>query len=179
MMRAAEEGKSALTTSTASPSVAAHDEPRLIIPQFASFYEYTPGLSWLIVRLTAGGMLLVHGIMKAMPMAEKGLAATLAGFAANILARRGIEPSLPLAYGVLSRDGRRGLHHTRVVHALLRGGARDPIRDHRVRRRLAGRLRAPAAVAGEYPLFWGLIMFAIALRGGGPYSVDRRLRWEL
>jgi putative oxidoreductase len=31
----------------------------------------------------------------------------------------------------------------------------------------------------EYPLFWGLIMFAIALRGGGPYSVDRRLRWEL
>jgi putative oxidoreductase len=35
-----------------------------------------------------------------MPMAEKGLAATLAGFAANILARRGIEPSLPLAYVV-------------------------------------------------------------------------------
>jgi putative oxidoreductase len=31
----------------------------------------------------------------------------------------------------------------------------------------------------EYPLFWGLIMFAIALRGGGPYSVDRRFRWEL
>jgi putative oxidoreductase len=89
-----------MTTSTASPSVAAHDEPRLIIPQLASFYEYTPGLSWLIVRLTAGGMLLVHGIMKAMPMAEKGLAATLAGFAANILARRGIEPSLPLAYVV-------------------------------------------------------------------------------
>jgi len=89
-----------MTTSTASPSVAAHDEPRLIIPQLASFYEYTPGLSWLIVRLTAGGMLLVHGIMKAMPMAEKGLAATLAGFATNILARRGIEPSLPLAYVV-------------------------------------------------------------------------------
>jgi putative oxidoreductase len=31
----------------------------------------------------------------------------------------------------------------------------------------------------EYPLFWGLIMFAIALRGGGPYSLDRKLGREL
>jgi putative oxidoreductase len=31
----------------------------------------------------------------------------------------------------------------------------------------------------EYPLFWGLIMFAIALRGGGPYSLDRRIGKEL
>jgi hypothetical protein len=26
---------------------------------------------------------------------------------------------------------------------------------------------------------WGLIAFAIALRGGGPYSVDRKLGWEI
>jgi hypothetical protein len=25
----------------------------------------------------------------------------------------------------------------------------------------------------------GLILFAIALRGGGPYSIDRKLGWEL
>ena len=31
----------------------------------------------------------------------------------------------------------------------------------------------------EYPLFWGLVMFAIALRGGGPYSVDRVIGREL
>ena len=31
----------------------------------------------------------------------------------------------------------------------------------------------------EYPLFWGLIIAAIALRGGGPYSLDRRLGREL
>ena len=31
----------------------------------------------------------------------------------------------------------------------------------------------------EYPLFWGLILFAVALRGGGPYSLDRKLGWEL
>ena len=31
----------------------------------------------------------------------------------------------------------------------------------------------------EYPLFWGLILLAVALRGGGPYSLDRKLGWEL
>ena len=31
----------------------------------------------------------------------------------------------------------------------------------------------------EYTLMWGLICFAISLRGGGPYSIDRLLRREL
>jgi putative oxidoreductase len=31
----------------------------------------------------------------------------------------------------------------------------------------------------EYPLFWGLVMLAIALPGGGPYSLDRVIGREL
>ena len=31
----------------------------------------------------------------------------------------------------------------------------------------------------EYPLFWGLVLLAIALRGGGPFSLDRRIGKEL
>jgi putative oxidoreductase len=31
----------------------------------------------------------------------------------------------------------------------------------------------------EYVLLWRLVAFAIALRGGGPYSVDRKLGKEL
>jgi putative oxidoreductase len=31
----------------------------------------------------------------------------------------------------------------------------------------------------EYVLLWGLVCFAIALRGGGPYSLDRLLGKEL
>jgi putative oxidoreductase len=31
----------------------------------------------------------------------------------------------------------------------------------------------------EYPLMWGLIIFAISLRGGGPYSLDRVLGKEV
>lgn len=31
----------------------------------------------------------------------------------------------------------------------------------------------------EYSLLWGIVMFAIALRGGGPYSLDRVIGKEL
>ena len=31
----------------------------------------------------------------------------------------------------------------------------------------------------EFTLLWGLVAFAIALRGGGPYSLDRKLGKEL
>ncbi len=31
----------------------------------------------------------------------------------------------------------------------------------------------------EYPLMWGLVMLAIALRGGGPLSLDRKIGKEL
>jgi putative oxidoreductase len=31
----------------------------------------------------------------------------------------------------------------------------------------------------EYVLLWGLVTFAIALRGGGPYSLDRKIGREL
>jgi hypothetical protein len=31
----------------------------------------------------------------------------------------------------------------------------------------------------ELFLLWGIVMFAIALRGGGPYSLDRKIGKEL
>ncbi|HEY2527924.1 MAG TPA: hypothetical protein VGJ20_08250, partial [Xanthobacteraceae bacterium] len=31
----------------------------------------------------------------------------------------------------------------------------------------------------EYPLLWGVTVLAIALRGGGPYSLDRVIGKEL
>jgi putative oxidoreductase len=33
--------------------------------------------------------------------------------------------------------------------------------------------------AAEYTFWWGIALFAIALRGGGPYSVDRQIGHEL
>jgi putative oxidoreductase len=154
-------------------------EPKLIIPPLASFYSYSRDLSWLVVRLTAGGMLLVHGIMKVMPMAEKGFAATIDAFAQGSMARRGIEPALYAAYAVFFLE---------TIGAVL-------IMLGLFTRFIAAAAAIQFAVitfvahwpqgfgwsrgGWEYPLFWGLILFAIALRGGGPYSLDRKLGWEL
>jgi putative oxidoreductase len=170
------------TTMTTSDSRAMPlGEPKPIIPPLASFYSHTRDLAWLLVRLTAGGMLLVHGIGKVRAVAEKGLEATVKAFAAGALARRGIEPSVPLAYAVFAIE---------TIGAVL------------IMLGLFTRLAAAAAAiqfavitflahwangfgfsspggGWEYPLFWGLILFAIALRGGGPYSLDRKLGWEL
>ncbi|HKA79948.1 MAG TPA: DoxX family protein [Xanthobacteraceae bacterium] len=166
-------------STTSSPSYVTPAEPRPIIPALASLYSRSRDLSWLVVRLTAGGMLLVHGIQKVMPMAEKGFAATIEAFAAGSMARRGIEPALPAAYAVFFIE---------TIGAVL------------IMLGLFTRFVAAAAAiqfavitfvahwpqgfvwsrgGWEYPLFWGLILFAIALRGGGPYSLDRKLGWEL
>ena len=149
-------------------------EPRRIIPTLGPFYDQTRDLAWLIVRVTAGGMLLVHGLTKVMY-------SSIAGFASGSLARRGIEPSVPLAYliffletigavcimlGLFTRAfalavGIQMLVIVFVAHWPMGFGWNRP------------------GGGWEYPLFWGFIILAIGLRGGGPYSLDRALGREL
>ena len=156
-------------------------EPKAIIPPLAGFYSHSRDLAWLIIRLTAGGMLLVHGINKVMPMAEKGFTATIEAFAAGSLARRGIDPSVPLAYVVF------GLETIGAVCIMLglftRFFAAAVAIEFAVITFVAHWPNGFGWISPrggwEYPLFWGLIIVAIALRGGGPYSLDRKLRWEL
>jgi hypothetical protein len=40
--------------------------PRLLIPQLKSFYEWAEPISWLLIRLTAGLMIIPHGWPKLM-----------------------------------------------------------------------------------------------------------------
>src|SRR3954467_12912815 len=117
--------------------------------------------------------------MKVMPMAEKGFTATIEAFAAGSMARRGIEPALAAAYVVFFLE---------TIGAVM-------IMLGLFTRFIAAALAVEFAIitfvahwpqgftwsrgGWEYPLFWGLITFAIALRGGGPYSLDRKLGWGL
>jgi putative oxidoreductase len=149
-------------------------EPRCLVPALERFYAWSRDFSYLVVRVTAGGMLLVHGIAKLMY-------GSIDAFAAGALARRGIEPALPLAYVVWTIET--------VGAVCIMGG-------------LFTRFFAVAAGiqftvivfiahwpqgfwwnrpggGWEYPLLWGLIFAAIALRGGGPYSLDRKIGREL
>jgi putative oxidoreductase len=151
--------------------VAGHKaETRLLIPALRGFYDRAADVSYLIIRLTAGLMLLPHGIPKVF---EQGLGA----FAAAGLARRGIEPALALACVIVFNETIGGVmlaagFLTRVVAISIA-----------IEMAVIGWVYVPkfgwTGPGYEYALMWCLISFAIALRGGGPYSVDRKLGWEI
>ena len=149
-------------------------DPRPIIPALGPFYAKARDLSWLVVRATAGGFLLVHGL-------EKVLYRTVAGFASASLARRGIEPSIPLAYAVFFLET---VGAVCIILGLFTRAFAFAIGIHFliivfVAHWPMGFGWSRPGGGFEYPLFWGLIILAIGLRGGGPYSLDRKLGREL
>jgi len=144
-------------------------QPKLLFPQLQSFYQWVEPLTWPLIRITAGLMLIPHGWPKLM----MGITAT-----ANMaLVKRGIAPAEPLAVALIAIETLGGLCialglFTRfwaaaaaiemcviVYHHLPKFGWTNP--------------------GYEYPLFWGIVLLAIALRGGGAYSLDRRIGKEL
>src|SRR5574341_58554 len=129
-------------------------QPKLVIPQLQSFYQWVEPLSWALVRITAGLMLIPHGWPKLMMGVTK-----TAEFALITLETLG---GLCVALGLFTRFWAAAVTiemSVIVYHHLPKFGWGD--RGY------------------EYPLFWGLVMFAIALRGGGPYSLDRVIGREL
>jgi putative oxidoreductase len=149
-------------------------EPRRIIPALSPFYDQTRDLAWLIVRVTAGGMLLAHGITKL-------TTSSIAGFASGSLARRGIEPSVPLAYVVffLETVGAVCIILGLFTRAFALAIGIEFLIITFVAHWPNGFSFTNPRSGWEYPLFWGLIWLAIGLRGGGPYSLDRLLGKEL
>lgn len=144
-------------------------EPQLILPALSPLYEKLSILSWPLVRLIAGGFLITHGIPK--------LSVGVQAFAAGSLARRGIEPALPLAYVVFFLET---IGAAMIVLGLL---TRPIALLLCIEFAVIVWAHLPIGYAWakggwEYPAFWGLIFLAILFRGGGPYSLDRKLGRE-
>ena len=119
-------------------------------------------------------MLLVHGITKL-------TSTTVAAFAAGSLARRGLEPSLPLAYVVFFLETVGAICIilgllTRLFAALV--GVEFLIIVFLAHWPQGFGWSRPGG-GWEYPLFWALMILAIGLRGGGPYSLDRVIGKEV
>ena len=143
--------------------------PKLLIPQLKPFYEWVEPLSWLLIRLTVGLMLIPHGWPKLM----MGIEAT-----ANMaLVKRGISPAEPLAIALIAIETLGGLCvalglFTRFWAAAAAVEMSVIVYHHLPKFGWTG-------PGYEYPLMWGLLMLAIALRGGGPFSLDRKVGREL
>jgi putative oxidoreductase len=142
---------------------------RLLIPGFAPLYEVLDPLSWVVVRLAAGGILAWIGWGKV----SSGVAAYVPAFAELgfhdvlwlIWAALIIEfvGGLCICFGLFTRFWAvaAGIEMLYITYIYIPNGFSWLHRGY------------------QFSLMWGLILAAIAMRGGGPMSLDRKIGREL
>ena len=145
-------------------------EQRLLLPFLEPFYRAAIPLAWPLIRIAIGWNLIVHGWGKVL----RGPAAQAA-----MLARDGYDFGQPLALFLIFVELIGGICialglFTRffaaavaiemgllTFHTYWSHGFSWTVKGY------------------EYTLMWGVVTLAIALRGGGPFSLDRKIGREL
>jgi len=148
----------------------ARTEPKLFLPFLQPLYDTVVPLSWLVVRLAVGWSLLVHGYKKIMTGPTDAFLKAFAdlGFAPPVFwfwSSTTIETlaGISLILGLFTRFFAAAAAIEMLIITIVYWGNGF------------GWLHR----GYEYTLLWGLLCFAIALRGGGAYSLDRKLGREL
>lgn len=149
----------------------AGSDPKPIIPALGQHYGFTSDLAYLIVRVTVGALILVHGWTKVMVMSHAGLV--------GYFAKLGLEPAA--FFAVYVRFNETVVALLLVIGLFTRLTAISLIIEFII---LLVVVHIPrgygmAVNGAEFPLFWLLMLIAILLRGGGPYSLDRLIGKEL
>lgn len=144
-------------------------EPRPLLPFLKPFYDLVVPLSWPLVRCAVGLILAYHGSGKIDRVVAFG----------ESLAKRGYQPGGFLGYLILVTELIGGLCialglFTRFFAAAAAIELGVLTFDYYWSKGFSW-----THGGYEYVLMWGLVLFAIALRGGGPYSLDRRIGREL
>jgi len=146
------------------------EQPRLLFPALRPLYAFLEPLSWPLVRLACGLILAVHGWGKI----SRGAEAMAPAFV-----KMGYEHPVALIYLLIFVEFFGGI----AIAAGL------------FTRFFAAAVTIEMAVITfvyyfangfswlnrgyEFTLLWGLVALAILLRGGGPYSLDRKIGIEL
>ena len=145
-------------------------EPRLLLPVLRPFYDAVIPLSWPIIRIAVGWNLLMHGWRKLMVGPTD---AFLKGYA-----DLGFTPPEPWFWTSTTLETAAGI--SLILGLFTRFFAAAAAIEMLIITLIYWKTGFSWLQRGyEYVLLWGLVSFAIALRGGGPYSLDRRLGWEL
>ena len=152
--------------------MSANVEPRqkLLIPSLSSFYAAAPTIGYALVRITVGAILFMHGWGKV----RGGV-----GHEVGFFVQHGFPQPALCAYTIMFFEtiGSIGVALGLFTRFFAAGLAID----------LGVAFLAihfphgfSASHGGyEYVLLLGMVMFAIALRGGGPLSLDRAIGVEL
>jgi putative oxidoreductase len=144
----------------------AGSEPKLLLPGLAGFYAAVSDLWYPMIRIVFGASLLFHGWGKV----AAGQFTVGPG-----LAKYGIEPSTPLGYVVVF------LETIGALCVILGLGTRFFAAGIAIEMAvIAFKVKMPLGYTQmELFVLFGIVFFAIALRGGGPYSLDRKIGKEL
>ena len=146
-------------------------QTKLIFPGLAGFYQSWTPIAGTLVRIVIGIMFLMHVSFKF----KIGAAAV----AANIMAKNGVEPALVCAYIVMFLEVVGGA--CLIIGLFTRFFAAALAIEMLIALIFVHLPKGYAAGGGgyEYVLLIGAVCFVIAMRGGGPYSVDRLIGKEL
>lgn len=145
-------------------------EPRLLFPGLRSFYASLEPLSWLLVRCACGLILAVHGWGKIARGAEA---------MAPLFVKMGYTNAVPLIWFLIFVEFVGGLAiaaglFTRFFAAMVTIEMAVIMFVHYLPNGFSWLNRGY-----EFVLLWGLVSLAIWWRGGGPYSLDRKIGVEL
>jgi putative oxidoreductase len=153
--------------------MAARDDTKLYFPALGGIYEGLADWAYVLLRITAGLMLLPHAWPKFLVAGAKGVAA-------NTLARRGIEPALPLAILIMFLESVGAI--CIAIGFLTRPFALLLLIEMLF---ITFKVQWPngwffSAQGGgaEFTVMWAALFLIILIRGGGPYSVDRAIGKE-
>jgi putative oxidoreductase len=140
-------------------------------PGLAGFYDSVLPLAETFVRIVVGVMFLMHVSGK--------LSSGPAAVAAGALAKNGIEPALFWAYVIIILELVGGI--CLIVGLFTRFFAAALAIEMLVALLFVHLPKGYAAAGGgyEYVLLIGAACFLFAIRGGGPYSIDRAIGKEL
>ena len=149
----------------------AQGEAKLVFPGLAGFYASWRDVGDTAVRVVIGYNLFMHGWVKV-------TAAGIAGVSAY-MAKQGLQPAAAFAFAAMFLETVGAV--CLIVGLFTRFFAAALAIEMGIAFLTVHYAHGFAAAKGgfEYVLLIGIVLFAIALRGGGPYSVDRMIGKEL
>jgi putative oxidoreductase len=146
------------------------EEPRLLLPFLEPFYRVVVPLAWPLVRFAVGWNLIIHGWGKVL----RGPAAQAAQ-----LAKDGYDLGVGLAIFLIFVELLGGICITLGLFTRFFAAAVAIEMGILTFHTYWNHGFSWTGRGYEYVLMWGIASLAIALRGGGPYSLDRKIGVEL
>ena len=146
-------------------------ETKLIFPGLAGFYGSWHDISYTLVRVIVGYIFFMHGWGKITGAGVAGVS--------TYMANQGLEPGALFALAAMFLEAVGGIC---IIIGLFTRFFAAAMAIELAIAFLVVHFKAgfPVGKGGfEYVLLLGIVMFAIAIRGGGPYSADRMIGKEL